>query len=57
MLAAGFNENPEIISLFLQAGADAKLRDNFGKTALDYAGENEKMRGTQQYEELKRAQN
>ena len=42
MLAAQWN-TPEVVNALLDAGADVKARDNFGKTALDYAGENAKL--------------
>ena len=36
MLAAGYNTNPEIMSILIDAGADSKLKDNKGLTALHY---------------------
>nr|WP_315102032.1 hypothetical protein [uncultured Fretibacterium sp.] len=33
--------------MLLEAGADAKAKSNEGKTALDYARENEALKGTQ----------
>ena len=53
--AAGFNENPEVISLLLRAGADPDLRDDDGKTALDYARENEALQGTDALKALEAA--
>ncbi|MEG9863015.1 MAG: ankyrin repeat domain-containing protein [Parvularculales bacterium] len=32
--------SPEIAELLLQYGADASIKDNFGKTAFEYAMEN-----------------
>ncbi len=56
MLAAQFNQNPEIVTALLRAGANGKLKSKAGKTAYDYAEENEKLKGTMQYLELKEAQ-
>ena len=53
MLAAEFNQNPAVISALLVAGANAKLKSSEGKTALEYAEENPKLKGTQEYLELK----
>ena len=38
-LAARYNSNPEALTVLLEAGADAKAKDNEGKTALDHARE------------------
>ena len=35
-----------LIAAFLEAGADAKAKDATGKTALDYAQANPKLKGT-----------
>jgi ankyrin repeat protein len=48
-------ENPEVISLLLRAGADPDLRDDYGKTALDYARKNELLQGTDALKALKAA--
>jgi len=56
MLAAINNKNPEVITILLKSGADGTLKDNEGKTAFDYAGDNEKIKGTAQYWELNEAQ-
>ena len=45
-LAARYNSNPEALTVLLEAGADAKAKDNEGKTALDHARENERRKGT-----------
>ncbi|MFD2515863.1 ankyrin repeat domain-containing protein [Pontibacter locisalis] len=37
ILACEINANPEVIVALLQAGADPKLRDAYGKAAIDYA--------------------
>ena len=43
-VAAYNNSNPEVLRVLLEAGADAKAKDNAGKTALDHARENEKLK-------------
>lgn len=55
MYAAEFNQNPEIVLVLLRAGADAKAKDRFGKTAFDYAQSNEKLKGTEAYQQLQEA--
>ena len=45
MLVARKN-SPEAVKVLLDAGANTLLRDNDGKTALDYALENDKLKGT-----------
>jgi ankyrin repeat protein len=57
MDAARRNPNPEVISVLLKAGADVNTKDNEGKTALDYAKENEELKGTQAIKELEAATN
>ncbi|MDR0649724.1 MAG: ankyrin repeat domain-containing protein [Synergistaceae bacterium] len=43
------------VSILLKAGADAKARDNDGKSVMDYADENPKVKGTDAYRQLKEA--
>ena len=38
-----YTPNPEIVKLLLDAGADAKAKDNNGKSVTDYARENKKL--------------
>ncbi len=57
MSAAKYNRNPEVISVLLKAGADVKAKDNEGKTALDYAKDNEDIKGTQAMKKLEEATN
>ena len=46
------NSNPAIIETLLEAGANAKAKDKEGKTAIDYAKENEKIYKTKAYWKL-----
>jgi len=57
MDAAMNNHNPEVITTLLKAGADAKAKDSAGKTAFDYAQNNEKLKGTDAYRKLQEASN
>ena len=41
MLAAMNNSNPEVVKALINAGADIFAKDNEGKTALNYAKDNE----------------
>ena len=52
MLAAGHNKNPEVITTLLKNGADAKAKDNRGKTAFDYAQDSGNLKGTDAYRQL-----
>jgi uncharacterized protein len=49
MLAAAANPNSGVAEVLLKGGADAKKTSRQGKTALDYAGENERLIGTDVY--------
>ncbi len=55
MWAAKGNQNPDVVSRLLKAGADPKAKDTAGKTALDYAQGNEKVKGTEAYRQLREA--
>ena len=55
MDAAENNPNPEVIILLLKAGADAKAKDKHGKTAFDYANDNQKLKGTAALKQLEEA--
>ena len=57
MSAARSNRNPEVISILLQNGADASIRDNEGITAVDYAAVNARLRNTDAYQQLVAASN
>ena len=45
-VAAYNNPNPKVLKVLIGAGADAKAKSNVGKTALDHARENERLKGT-----------
>jgi ankyrin repeat protein len=55
MAAAGLNKNPEVVVTLLKAGSDAKVKDRAGATALTYAQGNEKLKGTDAYQQLQEA--
>jgi len=52
MYAAGLNKNSQLILELLKAGADARAKDSKGKTAFDYVKDNDKLKGTDAYNEL-----
>jgi uncharacterized protein len=52
MLAAKAATKPEIVLTLLNAGADARLTDVDGKTALDYANENPALANTEAHNVL-----
>ena len=54
-LAAILNSDPTIITILLDAGADAAARDRKGKTPWGYAKDNESLRGTDAYWRLNEA--
>ena len=41
MMAAWMNSNPYVIKTLIQAGADVSAKNSAGKTARDFANENE----------------
>ena len=53
--AAAGATNPENIVALLEAGADAKIKDRWGKRAIDYARENASLKGTKALKMLKEA--
>jgi ankyrin repeat protein len=55
MLAARYNPSPELLSVLLKAGADARLKSAEGKSAYDLALGNAALAGSRQLEELRRA--
>jgi hypothetical protein len=52
MVAAGYSSTPEIVTLLLAKGADALAKDEDGKKAIDYAQQNDKLKGTKAYWKL-----
>ncbi|MBC7218398.1 MAG: hypothetical protein H5U36_09785 [Candidatus Caldatribacterium sp.] len=52
MWAAMLNENPEVVRVLLEAGADATLTNSLGKKAIDYARENPALKDTDVFWEL-----
>jgi ankyrin repeat protein len=52
--AAAHTQNPEVITTLLNAGADVKARSDSGKTAFDYALDNDKLKGTDALQQLQR---
>jgi hypothetical protein len=46
MRAAAENKNPDVIIALLEAGADAKIKNDAGLMAVDLAEENERMKGS-----------
>jgi ankyrin repeat protein len=53
IFASYLSYNPEaIITTLLQLGADPKIKDNTGKTAIDYARNNEKLKNTEVLQKL-----
>ena len=47
--------NPAVIHFLLDAGADATIKDGEGKLAIDYAVENENLKGTNVLQRLQDA--
>jgi ankyrin repeat protein len=52
MWAVQSNPNPDCVTALLDAGADGKPTDKAGRTAFDYAKENQKLKGTKVYWQL-----
>jgi ankyrin repeat protein len=55
MWAAAYNQNPDVAMTLLKAGANGKLKSSDDKTAFDYAEGNEKLKGTDASEALRKA--
>jgi ankyrin repeat protein len=53
MMAAYGNPNPAVVLALLAAGADPRLRSNAGRTAFDYAQDNDSLKGTEALAALK----
>ena len=46
LILAAMMNCPEVVTTLVNAGADVNARDDDGKSALDYAGDNNKLKGT-----------
>ncbi len=57
ILAAQYTRNPEVISVLLEAGADANKEDDSRMAARNYAGMNEHLQGTPVLRELQKPAN
>jgi ankyrin repeat protein len=57
MAAALGNQNPDMIDPLIKNGANIKMRDDLGQTALDLAAENRYIKGTEAFWKLKEAIN
>ena len=57
MMAACKNEDPEVITVLLNAGADVMKENNIGERAIDLANENTNLKGTEAYRRLEAAVN
>jgi len=55
MAAAWRHTNPNVISLLIDSGADVNMKDNDGNTAIDFAGQNEKLKNTEALKKLEAA--
>jgi ankyrin repeat protein len=55
IFAAKFNQNPEVITTLLRAGADAKAIADNGKTVLEYAKDNFGLKGADVLKQLEEA--
>ena len=53
MFAARHNSNPDVVTELLKNDADVSIKSIEGKNALDYANENENLKGTDAYELLR----
>jgi ankyrin repeat protein len=56
MRAAKYSKNPEVVSLLLDWGADAKVKSRERRTAFDYVKENSALKDTEAYNKLLEAQ-
>ena len=55
LMLAAHNQNPDVIITLLKSGADANVRDNSGKTALDNARGKKQLKGTDALKQLEEA--
>jgi len=54
-VAAKVAKNPEVIIALLNAGADAKAKDEYGNTAISYKDINDSLAGTEALKQLEAA--
>jgi ankyrin repeat protein len=54
-LIAEIDRSPEMVSALLESGADAKIKDNAGLMAIDYAEKNPGLRDTEALQKLREA--
>lgn len=54
-MAAKYNQNSDVVLLLLNAGANAKVRDNYYNMPIYYAENNPGLQGTPALEALRRA--
>ena len=54
LLAARSNSNSDVLRVLIDNGADVAFKDKEGKNALDYADENEGLKGTDAYNLLRK---
>jgi len=52
MVAALHDVNPDVIIALLDAGADARIRNNVGETALDIARDNTYLANSEAFRRL-----
>ena len=57
LMCAAANNIAEVITVLLKPGADVNAKSRERKTALDYAKDNESIKGTKAMKELKEAAN
>jgi ankyrin repeat protein len=55
LIGAVDNDYPDVVLALLNAGANAKMKDYDGETALDHVREGDKLIGTEAYEKLREA--
>jgi len=53
LIWASFSNSPEVVEVLLDAGANALAKDKNGKSVIEYAVQNDKLRGSAAYERLR----
>ena len=51
-VAAALNDNPAVVTVLLDAGANPKAKTSEGKTVLDLMKNNDKLKDTDAYQRL-----